>query len=127
LVSISAEGNPVFRCPSTTGRPCVLIEEIQGDVVFTAFDPLNGKGVEQLADIRCVHSPASMSCGGSPANDTNPVASPDGRYLTFGEMTEEGNAWLRTRSGAMELQIRPPESGNQMQAGKRRDFPYAIV
>ena len=24
----------------------------------------------------------------------NPVASPDGRYLTFGEMTVDGNAWL---------------------------------
>jgi len=24
----------------------------------------------------------------------NPVASPDGRYLAFGEMTEDGNAWV---------------------------------
>lgn len=24
----------------------------------------------------------------------NPVASPDGRYIAFGEMTEDGNAWL---------------------------------
>jgi hypothetical protein len=24
----------------------------------------------------------------------NPVASPDGRYLAFGEMTQDGNAWV---------------------------------
>jgi hypothetical protein len=30
----------------------------------------------------------------------NPVASPDGRYLTFGEMTVEGNAWLLDAPGA---------------------------
>jgi hypothetical protein len=24
----------------------------------------------------------------------NPVASPDGRYLAFGEMTVDGNAWI---------------------------------
>jgi hypothetical protein len=27
----------------------------------------------------------------------NPVASPDGRYLAFGEMTEDGNAWILDR------------------------------
>lgn len=30
----------------------------------------------------------------------NPVASPDGRYLAFGEMTEDGNAWLLDAPGS---------------------------
>ena len=28
----------------------------------------------------------------------NPVASPDGRHLAFGEMTQEGNAWVMDAS-----------------------------
>jgi Tol biopolymer transport system component len=38
-----AEGDPRFRCPSEVGRPCVLSERFPGRMVFTAFDPLDGR------------------------------------------------------------------------------------
>ena len=168
LVSISAEGHPAFRCSSEIGAPCVLSEEIEGNIVFTAFDPKNGKGAELYKaptgsftfwDLsqngRWIavgrNDEASgriqlISLAGEPPRDIeaggwtrlvsaswassgkglfvtafaskgapllyvplvgqtrllyrglkyveNPVASPDGRYLAFGEMTEDGNAWV---------------------------------
>lgn len=169
LVSISAEGHPAFRCPSVSGALCVLSEEIQDQVVFTAFDPLEdrkaellrlpvssfnfwdlspdgnwialGKNEETSGRIRLIslagEPPREIETGGwthllsvAWASDgkalfvtafaskgapllrvpldgsktqmlyrglkyvENPVASPDGRYLAFGEMTEDGNAWV---------------------------------
>jgi len=168
MVSLSAEGHPAFRCPSAAGGPCVLNEEFQGNVVFTAFDPLNGrgaelyrvpaasfdfwdlspdgqwialgKGEETSSSIHLIsltgEPPRDIEAGGwtnllsanwdsdgkallvtafaskgSPLLRVplhgqtrllyrglkyveNPVASLDGRYLAFGEMTEDGNAWV---------------------------------
>ena len=41
----SARGYPDFRCPSIpiSGRPCVLAEAKGDHLVFSAFDPLQGK------------------------------------------------------------------------------------
>jgi Tol biopolymer transport system component len=168
LVSISAEGHPAFRCPLVSGTGCVLSEKIEDEVIFTAFDPVQGRKGEVLrlasssfsfwdlspdgrwialgrneetaGRIRLVSlagdSPRNVEAGGwthllsaAWASDgkalfvtafaskgapllrvaldgetrmlyrglkyvENPVASPDGRYLTFGEMTVDGNAWL---------------------------------
>jgi WD40-like Beta Propeller Repeat len=168
LVSISAESHPAFRCPSAPGVPCVLSEEIQDQVVFTSFDPMQGRGAEVLriasADfdfwdlspdgrwiatgkneetrgrIRLISlagdSPRNIEVDGwthfqglAWARDgqalfvtgfasrgapllrvgldgsarilyrglkyvENPISSPDGRYLAFGEMMEDGNAWV---------------------------------
>ena len=168
LVSLSAEGYPAFRCPAVPGTPCVLAEDSQGQVVFTAFDPLQGRRGELARipvssftfwdlspDGRRIAFGANeetsgrihlMSLAGDPPHDIdvrgwtrlvsaawasdgnalfvtafaskgapllrvaldgssqmlyrglkyveNPVASPDGRYLAFGEMTEDGNAWV---------------------------------
>ena len=38
-----AEGDPRFRCPTVIGRPCVLSERLATQIVFTAFDPLDGR------------------------------------------------------------------------------------
>ncbi len=168
LVSVSAEGHPAFRCPFQPGGPCVLSEEIRDQVVFTAFDPLQGRGQElakipansftfwdlspdaqwiaigkneetdgrirlvslaaepareiQVEDWTHLLSVAWASDGkalfvtafaskGAPLLRVpldgkphllyrglkyveNPVASPNGRYLAFGEMTQDGNAWV---------------------------------
>jgi len=168
LVSISGEGHPAFRCPFQPSGPCVLSEEIQGLVVFTAFDPVEGRG-KVLAELPASRlnfwdlSPDSrwiamgkneetrgvihlVSLAGEASREIqvenwthllsvawasdgsalfatafastgapllrvgldgkthmlyrglkyveNPVASPDGRYLAFGEMTQDGNAWV---------------------------------
>jgi hypothetical protein len=173
LVSVSAEGYPAFRCPSMPVAPCVLSEEIQDQVVFTAFDPLEGRKAE-LARIAASSlnfwdlSPDGrwiafgkneetdgqihlLSVAGEPSRDIraggwthlmsaawasdgkalfvtafaskgapllrvpldgktqmlyrglkymeNPVASPGGRYLAFGEMIEDGNAWVLDNRG----------------------------
>ena len=173
LVSVSAEGYPAFRCPSMPVAPCVLSEEIQDQVVLTAFDPLEGRKAE-LARIAASSlnfwdlSPDGrwiafgkneetdgqihlLSVAGEPSRDIraggwthlmsvawasdgkalfvtafaskgapllrvpldgktqmlyrglkymeNPVASPGGRYLAFGEMIEDGNAWVLDNRG----------------------------
>lgn len=172
MVSISAEGHPAFRCPLVPGAPCVLSEETDGQVVFTRFDPLQGRSTEitrlpvsglsfwdlspdgrwiafgknaetsgrirllslngdpprdiQVGDWTHLLSAAwamdgkalfvtAFASKGAPLlrvgldGDTrvlyrglkyveNPVASPDGRYLAFGEMTQEGNAWVMDAS-----------------------------
>jgi hypothetical protein len=42
----AGEGNARFRCPSTTGAPCVLSEKLGNEIVFTAFDPIEGRKSE---------------------------------------------------------------------------------
>jgi len=168
LVSLSAAFHPAFRCASVAKATCVLSEEVQGQVVFTALDPIEGR-VGELARLPASSSsfwdlspdgqwlalskqdetsgrihliplagatPREISAGdwtnlqsvtwaqdgealyltafaskGAPLLRVslngesqslyrgikyveNPVASPDGRYLAFGEMTEDGNAWV---------------------------------
>ena len=168
LTSLSAAFHPAFRCASVAKASCVLNEEVQGQVVFTALDPIRGKigelarlpassfsfwdlspdgrwlaiGKQDQASGR-IHliplagsTPREISAGdwtnlrsvtwakdgaalyltafaskGGPLirvslnGDAqllyrgikyveNPVESPDGRYLAFGEMTEDGNAWV---------------------------------
>jgi Tol biopolymer transport system component len=44
--SLSARGNPDFRCPSRPAAPCVLAEQEGDQVIFTAFDPVKGRGAE---------------------------------------------------------------------------------
>ncbi len=36
-------GNPRFRCPAAPRTLCVLSEKIQNEIIFTAFDPVDGK------------------------------------------------------------------------------------
>jgi Tol biopolymer transport system component len=39
-------GYPSFRCPSREGGPCVLAEVLDREIVFTAFDPVQGRKKE---------------------------------------------------------------------------------
>ena len=61
------EGDPRFRCPTVPGRPCVLSETRQQRLVFTAFDPLDGRR-GQLARVDGAFWDLS----------------PDGRWIAFG-------------------------------------------
>lgn len=168
MVSISAEGHPAFRCSLQPGTPCVLSEQRGDQVVFTAFDPVEGKRSELVRmptsdftfwdlspDGRFIATGKNEETSGrirlwplagQPARDVhvqgwthllsvawaadgkalfitafasegapllrvrldgttqmlyrglkyveNAVTSPDGRYLAFGEMTQDGNAWV---------------------------------
>ena len=40
---LSARGYPDFRCPSTPGASCILAQGTQNQIVFFAFDPVQGK------------------------------------------------------------------------------------
>jgi hypothetical protein len=93
LVSVSAEGYPAFRCPSMPVAPCVLSEEIQDQVVFTAFDPLEGRKAE-LARIAA-----------SSLNFWD--LSPDGRWIAFGKNEEtDGQIHLLSVAGEPSRDIR---------------------
>jgi len=79
----SARGYPDFRCPSipVSGRPCILVEFKSDHMVFSAFDPLQGRQGE-LARI-----------------DINPIdsfwdLSPDGTRIAFGRC-EAGDSHIR--------------------------------
>ncbi len=37
---VTIVGDPAFRCPAQPGAPCVLSEALQGEVVFSSFDPV---------------------------------------------------------------------------------------
>ena len=63
-------GLPRFRCPAAPQSLCVLSEKIQNQVIFTAFDPLEGRKGE-LARI------------GAPLADSWDL-SPDGRWIALG-------------------------------------------
>ncbi len=168
LVSVSAEGHPAFRCPTLPSAACILSEERDGQIVFTAFDPIQGRKAEKLSvpasgltfwdlssdgrwiafgrndetngrirlaslagepskEIWADHLTHLLSAAWSREGDAlfvtafaskgaplvrvsmdgktqilyrglkyveNPVVSPDGRRIAFGEMTEDGNAWI---------------------------------
>jgi len=168
---LSAKGYPDFRCPSVPSEPCILAEGIRNQVVFSAFDPAEGKthevakvdmdpssvwsfwdlspngsriafgndertrgrililpvrgGSQQTVDVNGwvrLDAVAWSSDGRSlfvdswsPKGSTllhvslsgearplrksgmwidKPVPSPDGRYLAFGEVTSNSNAWM---------------------------------
>jgi len=40
---VSVPGHPRFRCPSVPQSLCVLGEQSQIQIIFTAFDPLGGR------------------------------------------------------------------------------------
>jgi hypothetical protein len=40
---LSARGYPDFRCPSALGASCILAQDTQNQIVFFAFDPVQGK------------------------------------------------------------------------------------
>ena len=42
----TARGYPDFRCPSASRRPCVVSEIREDQLVFSGFDPLQGRGGE---------------------------------------------------------------------------------
>ena len=69
-------GHPRFRCPSVPQAPCVLSELVQRQVVFTAFDPVEGRKGE-LARIEI-----------DPSICTFWDLSPDGRWIAFGKREE---------------------------------------
>ena len=71
-------GHPRFRCPSVPQAPCVLGELVQRQVVFTAFDPIEGRKGE-LARIEI-----------DPSICTFWDLSPDGRWIAFGKREEAG-------------------------------------
>jgi Tol biopolymer transport system component len=75
----SGEGNPRFRCPSISQSPCVLSEKLQNEMVFTAFDPLQGRKRE-LARF--------------PVDRARPAfwdLSSDGQWIAFGITEESGS------------------------------------
>jgi dipeptidyl aminopeptidase/acylaminoacyl peptidase len=44
---VTARGNPSFRCPTQPGPLCVLSEALEGELVFSSFDPVpSAKKVE---------------------------------------------------------------------------------
>jgi hypothetical protein len=168
--TMAAAGHPRFRCPTAPGAPCVLSERVENQVIFSAFDPVEGRRGEIARveaeprrpafwdlspDGRWIALAARHDTSGrilllplagqerreivagkwtrleavAWAADANamfvtsyssngfflvrvpltgeaellytgryyvdsPVASPDGRYLVFGEITPEGNVWV---------------------------------
>ena len=156
--------HPRFRCPSAPRSLCVLSEKIQNQVIFTAFDPVEGRkgelarigaplpdfwdlspdgqwialgwggrirllslagqpprdiSVDGWSNLQCVAWAADgkavfatawaskdapllrISLDGAVKllhkglfHTLNPVPSPDGRYLAFGENTMESNVWV---------------------------------
>lgn len=155
--------HPRFRCPSVPNAACVLSEEVEGKVVFTAFDPaagregaLNAPGLDKAEvwdlssdgrwiavkgpskriqlvplagqeprEIPVEHSleAVAWAAGGQALLVVpmvsqgepllrlsldgksqvlyrgskylhSPVASPDGRYVAFSDLTVESNAWV---------------------------------
>ena len=75
--ALSSTGHPRFRCPQVNQAPCVLSELIRNQIVFTAFDPVKGRGGE-LARIDI-----------DPALFTFWDLSPDGTIIAFGSRQED--------------------------------------
>jgi len=76
LTLYGGEGNPRYRCPSVADKPCVLSEKLENEIVFTAFDPLQGKKNE-VARIGVERSRPYFW-----------DLSPDGRRIAFGTCDE---------------------------------------
>jgi len=96
LVSLSAEGNPNLRCSSVPQAPCVLTEEVQDKVVFTAFDPVEGRRGELT---RVAASSLDFW-----------DLSPDGRSIALG--TGEGRIRLVPLAGQVSHEIVVREAGD---------------
>ncbi len=56
-------GYPSFRCPALAGAACVIAEEGENEIVFTAFDPLQGRKSEL---VKVPANPVHTSWGLSP-------------------------------------------------------------
>ena len=48
LVLTSVAGRPSFRCANASSKMCVLAETVSGQLVFTTFDPVEGRGKELI-------------------------------------------------------------------------------
>jgi Tol biopolymer transport system component len=72
----TARGHPSFRCPVVRTNSCVKSEEVQTQVVFTAFEPLEGRRAELF---RVDFDPATVSFWD---------LSPDGSQIAFLEREE---------------------------------------
>ena len=83
--TLHATGHPRFRCASVPGAPCVLAEQDRDQLVFTAFDPIEGRKGEIT---RIESHPSQVSFWD---------LSPDGRWIALG-MREEQSASLRILS-----------------------------
>jgi Tol biopolymer transport system component len=81
----AAEGDPRFRCPSVPQSPCVLSEKLENQIVFTAFDPLQGRKREITRVDVDRSRPAFWDL------------SRDGRWIAFGT-TEETSGRIRLLS-----------------------------
>jgi Tol biopolymer transport system component len=81
---------PDFRCPTSTTASCVLAEADQDEVVFTFFDPVQGRQVEAA---RVPATPARFYWN----------LSPDGSRVAYGEFRSEVTdhitvLWLNDRT-----------------------------
>jgi dipeptidyl aminopeptidase/acylaminoacyl peptidase len=81
-VPYAGEGNVRFRCPFTVGAPCVMSEKVHNEIVFTAFDAIEGRTGE-LARTRI-----------EPFHAYFWDLSPDGRRIAFG-VSEETRGVIR--------------------------------
>lgn len=93
-VPYGGEGNPRFRCSALPHAPCVLSEKLDEYIVFTAFDPLKGRGSE-LARLKIERNDPYFW-----------DLSPDGRRIAFG-ISDETGGWIRliSISGATTREI----------------------
>ena len=82
---LTATGHPDFRCPSLKGTACVVSEAEQKQVVFSAFDPLEGR-TRELARIPLE----------TPLTRTFWDLSPDGARIVYGKHELAGRLRLLT-------------------------------
>jgi Tol biopolymer transport system component len=93
-VPYGGEGNPRFRCSALPHGPCVLSEKLDEHIVFTAFDPLKGRGSE-VAKLKIERNDPYFW-----------DLSPDGRRIAFGISDEtSGRIRLISLSGALTREI----------------------
>lgn len=82
----TARGYPDFRCPSVTTRPCVLSEIKEDQLVFSGFDPLQGRRGE-LAKLDLGPDSGYYNT----VFDTFWDLSPDGLRIAFGGCEPHGS------------------------------------
>jgi Tol biopolymer transport system component len=82
---LTASGHPDFRCPSLKGTACVVSEAQQKQLVFSAFDPLEGRKRE-LARIQ-LRAPMRMTFWD---------LSPDGAHIVYGQYELVGRLHILT-------------------------------
>ncbi|MEK7409530.1 MAG: hypothetical protein AAB225_31070 [Acidobacteriota bacterium] len=79
-IVLSTGGHPRFRCPSVPGTACVLSEQDQRQLVFSAFDPAEGTKREFT---RIEVDPSTVAFWD---------LSPDGRWIAFGATDEQSGS-----------------------------------